>query len=805
MASKVFRQWSIVFLGPNALKNSCACSVFRMAPSTTVSGSGVPRPGAIGRGLNMNVPSIRTNVVPPLASTSTAGVPSNCPFQRAMLASTEPPAAMIVSVPSRASPSTRGNFACASRIDERGASRVQPSGITTVAPGNWTVGLSFRSATGFDGVGLGVGVAAAGVGVVAAGVGVVAAGFGVAAAGFGVVAAGVGSGGGASFLPLPFAHPIATTRTRDVATTSKFRMALMGRIVAPPALIGYFLRVSYDLVDVKAPRASGNLLRMLATLLENPVTGAALANKIVTDAGIVYLRDTPCDDPHPTTPPLPMLPAPDAFQAEPTAALSLDLPAGAAPGFAFESVADFEAAYREGRASPVDVAERVLAWTGATEELTPKMRIFISQRRDDVLRQAEAAAKRWQDGAPLSPLDGVPVAVKDELDQTPYPTTVGTRFLGQVPASADATVVARIRAAGAVLIGKTNMHEMGLGVTGLNPHHGACRNPYDPAHATGGSSSGPAAAVAAGLCPVAIGADGGGSIRIPSGFCGVVGLKATFGRVSEHGAAPLCWSVAHVGPIAATVRDTALAYALMAGPDEHDPNSRRQPPVHLAGYDDGDLSGVTIGLYRPWFEDADTAVVHHARRGVALLEAAGAKVVEIEIPNLRLLQSTHLVTIASEMAAAHARYFPGHKKDYGLDTRMNLALARRLTAADYVHAQRHRKRLCDHFLTALKQCDVIATPTTGCTAPEVPTDALVTGESNLPLTTKIMRFAQPGNLTGLPGISVPAGYDESGLPVGLQLMGRPWAEHTLLRLARVVEAGTERRAPKVHRRLLGAA
>jgi Asp-tRNA(Asn)/Glu-tRNA(Gln) amidotransferase A subunit family amidase len=158
----------------------------------------------------------------------------------------------------------------------------------------------------------------------------------------------------------------------------------------------------------------------------------------------------------------------------------------------------------------------------------------------------------------LGPLDGVPIAVKDELDQVPYATTAGTRFLGREPASSDATVVARLRSAGALLVGKTNMHEVGLGITGVNPHHGTSRNPYDPARITGGSSSGSAAAVAAGLCPIAVSADAGGSIRIPAALCGVVGLKPTFGRMSERGAAALCWSLAHIGVIGASSADVAL-------------------------------------------------------------------------------------------------------------------------------------------------------------------------------------------------------------------------------------------------------
>ena len=565
--------------------------------------------------------------------------------------------------------------------------------------------------------------------------------------------------------------------------------------------------MTYDLTPMKAPRSAGGLLRFLTAIIESPLTGKLLSKKLLTDAGIIALRSVPAAEALGVNTDFPGVPGPDALSGSgpelDASVFDTEWPA-VGGDFQFETADDFRRAYRDGRTTPVEVARRVLAWTAATEAMDPRMRVFIAQDEPDVMALAEASAKRWADGAPLTALDGVPVAIKDELDQRGYPTTVGTRFLGTSPATQDATPVARLRAAGAVLIGKTNMHEIGMGVTGLNPHHGACRNPYDPAHATGGSSSGPAAAVAAGLCPVAIGADGGGSIRIPAALCGIVGLKPTFGRVSEHGAAPLCWSVAHVGPMAATVRDTALGYALVAGPDPADPNTLRQPAPNLLGFGDTDLSGVTIGLYPEWFEHATPDVVAACRAAVAALEAAGATVREVDIPELGLLRAAHLVTIVSEMASAHAKYLPTHRKDYGLDTRLNMALARALKATDYVHAQRLRRRLCGHFDSVLEDVDVLVTPATARTAPALPADALQSGESNLEVTEQIMRFSAPANLTGLPGLSVPAGYDAAGLPIGLQIMGRHWDEALLLRLGLVVEQAVNRRAPKVHRRLLAA-
>jgi Asp-tRNA(Asn)/Glu-tRNA(Gln) amidotransferase A subunit family amidase len=566
--------------------------------------------------------------------------------------------------------------------------------------------------------------------------------------------------------------------------------------------------MGYEAKTVKAPRMAGPLLRISTGLAEGSLTGSLLTGTLLESAGILAIRGSVCDE-------APMLHPPGLPRATPGADGDAPPPdlgpldelvaQAAAPGFRFETAADFARAYREGRTSPLQVAERVLDRTQQSEEHDPAMRLFIAQRRDDVLAQAHEATDRWQRGKPLSPLDGVPVAVKDEVDQQGYPTTVGTCFLGKVAAAEDSGAVAPLRRAGAVLIGKANMHEIGLGVTGLNPHHGSARNPYDPARATGGSSSGPAACVAAGLGPVAVGADGGGSIRIPASLCGVVGLKPTFGRVSERGAAALCWSVAHIGPVAASVADAALAFALMAGPDPRDPNTHGRPPVTLARLAEGDLGGVRLGVMPAWFDDGDPPVVEQCRAALELLVAAGAQVVELDIPDLAMARSTHLTTIVAEMAAAHLPHYERHRRDYSLETRLNLALARRLTAYDYIHAQRLRARIAASFAAALGEVDAIATPATGCTAPLLPPDALKTGESNLEVVERIMRFAPVANLTGLPAISVPAGYDHLGLPVGLQLMGRHFEEHLLLRLAAVVERGVERRAPRVHYSLLPTA
>ena len=556
----------------------------------------------------------------------------------------------------------------------------------------------------------------------------------------------------------------------------------------------------YDLESVQLPRLAGAPLRFVAALLESPARGLVIPS-LFRNAGIAALRERHFEEP-PTLDPLHFCesPARQAVSVPPEA--WPQAPEQPPPGFGFATVHDYARAYRQETITPLEVAHRLLEAIEASEASDPPLRAFIALDREDLLQQAHAASERLQQGQPLSVLDGVPVAVKDEVDMVPYPTTVGTAFLGAAPAREDATAVARLRAAGALLIGKANMHEIGIGVTGLNPHHGTPRNPYQPARYTGGSSSGPATAVAAGFCPLALGADGGGSIRIPASFCGLVGLKPTFGRVSEFGAAPLAWSVAHLGPLAASATDAALAYAIMAGPDPRDPVSWHQPPPSLAGWEDLDLSDLTLGIYRPWFHHASPEVVAAGEELLLALQGMGASVRDIVIADLEAARVAHTITIAGEMSQALVPTYAGHHRDHGLDVRINLALARQFTARDYIQAQRVRTRLMIAFDRVLEEVDAVVTPTTALVAPPIPPDALPDGESDLSTLMEIMRFTTPANLTGLPAISFPAGYDSAGLPIGLQAIGRAWHEATLLRLALAAERIVERAAPQVHYRLL---
>lgn len=514
---------------------------------------------------------------------------------------------------------------------------------------------------------------------------------------------------------------------------------------------------AYDLKSVDMPRMTGPILRLIVTLAESPLRDLLIPSLFQT-CGITCLREQTIDDP-PTLRPIHHT---GTITSEPWAmpeAAWPDAPAAPAPGFHFATAHDYAKAYRDGSVTPEDVAHGVLDAIEASDATEPPLRAIIAVKRDDALRQAREAAKRIESGQALSVLDGVPVAVKDELDMVPYPTTVGTAFLGKTPCTEDATAVARMRAAGALLIGKANMHEIGIGITGLNPIHGTPHNPYDPHRYTGGSWSEPGAAVATGFCPVAIAADGGGSIRVPASFCGLVGLKPTYGRVSEYGAAPLCWSVAHIGPLAATATDAALTYAIMAGPDPRDPFSLYQPTPTLAGWDSLDLSDLTLGIYQPWFRHASAGVVSVCEEMLEQFKRKGAKLREVVIPDLEAGRVAHLITIAAEMFRALSDTYAAHHREHGLDVRLNLASARAFTAADYVQAQQVRTRLIANLNRALEQVDAIVTPTTGLTAPIIPKAALSSGESDMATLTEIMRFVTPANLTGLPAISFPVGYD----------------------------------------------
>jgi Asp-tRNA(Asn)/Glu-tRNA(Gln) amidotransferase A subunit family amidase len=547
----------------------------------------------------------------------------------------------------------------------------------------------------------------------------------------------------------------------------------------------------YNLKSVSLPSLAGVSLNIFAAMVESPLIRPLLMGSLMKQGGIDRLRQLTLDE----TPTFyPIYYAREA-PGEPYQPYDLDrLASQRRPEMPFKTLSDYARAYRQGKTTPVEVAGRVLECIAESDKGVPPLRAFIANNREDVLAQAQASTKRLAEGRLLSPLDGVPLAAKDEVDQAPYPTHVGTTFIGKSSPRQDSTVVARLRKAGALLVGKANMHEIGINPNGSNAHYGHVRNPYDLQRDTGGSSSGPAAAVASGLVPAAIGADGGGSIRIPASMCGLVGLMSTFGRVSEFGAAPLCWSVGHLGPIGASVEDVAMVYAAIAGPDPLDPNTLHQPPLQMDHWNDPDLKGYQLGVYPEWFDHAAPGVRQVCHALVDRLAQAGAEIVEVEVPELDEMRVAHVVTILSEMAACLANY-PKNQRDLAASVQITLTLGKEFTSKDYLIAQRMRRRAMQIFGSVMENVDAILSPATAMTAPLIPQAGVPGGWSDMSVDTEMMRFIFPGNLVGLPAIAFPAGYDEQGLPVGLHAMGRPWQEHRLLRIAMAAEGIVQRRLP----------
>ncbi len=550
--------------------------------------------------------------------------------------------------------------------------------------------------------------------------------------------------------------------------------------------------MTYDLEDVDLPVLSGGALSLLAGVTESFAGGPVIA-RLHADGGIPKARAAAILEAPVTQPVWPAgLPHAAPLPADALSALPHERPRP----MALPRVRDFSERYASGSLSPEAVAEAVIAGERAIDRGSHPLRAFVAMDAEDVRHQARESALRWKQGRPLSVLDGVPIAIKDELDCVPYSTHVGTSFLGRAPATTDATVVRRLRALGALLVGKTNMYEIGINPGGFNAHFGQARNPHDRMRESGGSSSGSAVAVAAGLCPAAIGADGGGSVRIPAAWCGLVGLKPTYGRVSEVGAFPLCWSVAHIGPITTSVEDCALVYAAIAGADPSDPNTQAQPPPSIEGAFARDLNGLRIGVFTPWFEHAAPALVAAAKEMRAILEAAGAVVREVVVPELELERLAHSITILTEMAASMRDVEPSPKA-HGAAVRLTLAAARAFTGTDYLWAQRVRARRMHQWREIFGSVDVILTPATGGMPTPLPEPMPRAGWSNLSATIESMRYIYAGNLCGLPAISFPSGYDETGLPLAVQVMGRPWEEHVLLRVAHVAEQAVERRRPSI--------
>lgn len=449
---------------------------------------------------------------------------------------------------------------------------------------------------------------------------------------------------------------------------------------------------------------------------------------------------------------------------------------------------DYARAYRDGSRTPEQVADAALSAARRAQQGRRRLDAFVILDEVDVRRQAAESTARFARGAALGPLDGVPIAVKDEFDVRGFPTSVGTIFRGKERAARDSAVVERLRDAGAIIFGKTAMHEIGFGGTGINPRHITARNPHDLTRAAGGSSSGSAAAVAAGICPLAVGSDAGGSIRIPSAFCGVYGLKPTFGRIPTAGGAILAWSIDHVGPIGASLDDLGLFYDATAGAHPDDGDSRAAPPpVNIGPLCPPALDSLRVAWSAQLGDDAEAPIPYIFSNVIKQLAEHGVQVEERSIQHVRHAQRVGYVTMASEAAGSQRDWLARHREDYNWDTRLLLAIGARIRSQEYLHAQRMRTLLRQNFAEVFRDFDYFITPTTGMVAPEISAASLDTGEVNSRINAYVSRYTFLANITGFPAVSIPCGSDAQGMPVGLMIHAAPWKEKELLNAAAAID------------------
>lgn len=440
------------------------------------------------------------------------------------------------------------------------------------------------------------------------------------------------------------------------------------------------------------------------------------------------------------------------------------------------SLAAAAEAIRARRLSPIDLAEAVLR---RIEELDPQLGAFVTVTAERARETAHKAAT----GDHRGPLHGIPVALKDLIDVAGEPTTASSQVRAGHRAEADSTVAARLADAGAALVGKTHTHEFAYGLT--TPQ---TRNAWNSGRIAGGSSGGSAVAVAAGMATFALGTDTGGSIRVPAALNGVVGLKPTYGLVPRHGVTSLSWSLDHVGPITRTVEDAGLVLSALAGHDPRDPASVPAPTACYRSAAD-DLAGLRVGVPGNYFFDrVEPDVAAAVRRAIAGLAVRGARLVDVEIPMTRYIQATQWGLMVPEASAYHERTLRAVPDRYAGDVRVLLEAGELLTTGDYLRAQRARTLMRQEWARLLETVDVIAAPT-------VPATAVPSGQASITwpdgtvesVSDAYVRLSAPANITGIPALSVPVGHDRMGLPIGMQLLGRPFEEATLLRVGHAYE------------------
>lgn len=441
---------------------------------------------------------------------------------------------------------------------------------------------------------------------------------------------------------------------------------------------------------------------------------------------------------------------------------------------------------RRRKISPVELLDAVLE---RIERLNPELNAFITVAAEQARADARRAEREIARGKHRGPLHGIPLPLKDNIETQGIRTTAGSKILANFVPARDADVVTALRQAGAVIIGKTNLHEFAYGITNENPHYGPARNPWDRTRVSGGSSGGSAVALASGMGFGSAGTDTGGSIRIPSALCGIVGLKPTFGRVSVRGVIPLSVSLDHVGPLARSVDDVALLLAAISA-KEH---AFRAPAANASGRKSRRLR-VALGWPRDFFfERVDDEVAQAIETAVKLLEKRGARVRQISLPHITDSADAGTQIALAEALHYHqsAGFYPARAADYGADVRSRLELGGNVRAADYLRALDARAPIMAEFDAALAGVDAIVAPPAPIAAPRIGESVVrIRGEEET-VRSALVRVSRPANFTRHPAISIPCGFTSESMPIGLQLIGRHWDEACLLEIAGFYESETD--------------
>ena len=445
------------------------------------------------------------------------------------------------------------------------------------------------------------------------------------------------------------------------------------------------------------------------------------------------------------------------------------------------------------RRKKISSVELTRACIEQAQAVQPKLNCFIALEEEDALKAARKADRALKRGTRLGPLHGVPLAHKDMYYRAGKISTCGSKILKDYRPAVTATVVARLADAGAIWLGNLNMAEFAANPTGHNDHWGHCRNPWNPAHMTGGSSSGSGAAVGARACFGSLGSDTGGSVRLPAAACGVVGLKSTNGLISRYGVMPRSWSQDTVGPLTRTAADCARLTRVIAGPDPRDPTCATQPVPNYEQELAGRIKGLKIGVpANHYYDDVSDEVRRAMQASLAVLSSLGARVVEIRVPDpARIFLLSNIVTIA-EAAVVHGRWMRERPDDYSMYVRTRVEPGFHITAPAYLEALNLRAHYLDEFLrTVFSQVDLLHAPVIGIPVPTIEETEPKAAGDVLGLVARITRNTRPTNYLGLPALSVPAGFSANGLPIAFQLMGRPFSEALIFRAAHLYQRETD--------------